>query len=133
LLATSLVGVVAPAGAVSAPEVVATGLNDPYKLSFDADGDLFVAEAGTGGDECVTMAPPGDAEGEEEEVCFGLTGSVTRVVGGDGAQSRVVTGLPSIGGRRGGHRRHRRGRRRRRHDLRLDRPRRQRQHPRRVR
>jgi hypothetical protein len=98
LLATSLVGVAAPAGAVSSPEVVATGLNNPYKLSFDADGDLFVAESGTGGDECVMMAPPGDEEGEEEEeVCFGLTGSVTRVVGGDGAQSRVVTGLPSIG------------------------------------
>jgi hypothetical protein len=97
LLAASLVGVSAPAGAVSAPEVVATGLNDPYKLSFDADGDLYVAESGTGGDTCVEMPPPGDAEGEDEEVCFGLTGSVTRIVGGDGAQSRVVTGLPSIG------------------------------------
>lgn len=83
------------AGAVSAPEVVAEGLNSPYKLSF-ADGDLYVAESGTGGDgPCFT--PPPDPDGPPGgESCFGPSGSVTRVVDGDGAQSRVVEGLASI-------------------------------------
>ncbi len=82
------------AGAVSAPEVVAEGLNSPYKLSFD-DGDLYVAESGTGGDgPCVTI--PADPDGPPSgESCFGPSGSVTRVVDGDGAQSRVVEGLAS--------------------------------------
>lgn len=80
-----------PAGAVSEPEVVADGLNNPYKLTFGPDGDLYVAESGTGG------AGPCTAAGDsEEDACLGATGSVTRVVDGDGAQRRVLTGLPSV-------------------------------------
>lgn len=88
-----------PAGAVSAPEVVAEGLDEPYKLSFGADGNLYVAEAGRGGaGPCAD--PPGGPE-DQGPMCFGTTGAVTRVVGGDGAQSRVVEGLPSVSGAEG--------------------------------
>ena len=85
--------IASPAGAVSAPTVVATGLNNPYKLAFGPDGDLYVAEAGTGG-----SGPCVEGEGEEgpTTLCLGTTGSVTRIDDGTGTQSRVVTGLPSI-------------------------------------
>ncbi|HSJ28833.1 MAG TPA: ScyD/ScyE family protein, partial [Acidimicrobiia bacterium] len=80
-----------PAGAISGPEVVATGLNSPYKLTQGPDGAIYVAEAGTGGATCAEIMGP---EGEEVEACAGNTGSVTRIA--DGAQTRPVTGLASV-------------------------------------
>ena len=79
-----------PAVAASAPEVVATGLNGPWKLTEGPDGAIYVAEAGTGGDVC-TMVPSPD--GEEVEACAGETGSVTRI---GTTTSRVATGFPSV-------------------------------------
>lgn len=72
------------------PTVVATGLDQPRHLTFNGRGDLFIAEAGSGGD--------------LEEVgvyanalhCTGLSGGVTRV-DRQGRQKRVVSGLPSSG------------------------------------
>jgi sugar lactone lactonase YvrE len=69
--------------------VVATGLNNPRGLDFAPNGALFVAEAGTGGDG-PTVA------GAEGPMHFGLSGSVTKIFKGE--QTRVVTGLPSLGG-----------------------------------
>jgi hypothetical protein len=83
----------APAHAVSGPEAVATGLDNPFKLSFGPDGDLYVAEAGRGGATC--FDPPPRPDGDAPERCFGSTGAVSKVVDGLGAQSRVLTGLPS--------------------------------------
>jgi hypothetical protein len=84
-----------PAGAVSEPEVVARRLDEPYKLSFSAAGDLYVAEAGRGGTgPCVDL--PAGPDGDPEPRCLGATGAVTKVVGGDGAQTRALRGLPSI-------------------------------------
>lgn len=71
------------------PVVVAEGLDNPRQLSFARDGDLLVAEAGTGG------AGP-CLPGPEGTVCFGTTGAITRI--SDSGQRRVVTGLPSIAG-----------------------------------
>jgi hypothetical protein len=71
----------------TAPVVVATGLDNPRQLSFDGD-DLYVAEAGTGGDLACREGPEGG------EVCMGESGSVTKV--DSWGQRRVVTGLPSI-------------------------------------
>ncbi len=91
-LAMSMVPLMAlPAAAVSQPEVVATGLNSPYKLTQGPDGAIYVAEAGTGGATCATVVGP---EGDEVEACSGTTGSITRIAGG--SQSRVVTGLASV-------------------------------------
>jgi hypothetical protein len=70
----------------SGPVVIATGLDNPRQLSFDGY-DLYVAESGTGGDQGCMPGPEGD------EVCFGETGSVTKV--DRWGQRRVLTGLPS--------------------------------------
>jgi hypothetical protein len=68
-------------------KVIAQGLNSPRHLAFDRRGDLFVAEAGTGGaDRCFI--------GGEGPACMGATGSVTRVDRW-GRQSRVAEGLAS--------------------------------------
>jgi hypothetical protein len=73
------------------PTRVASGLDNPRQLSFGTAGDLYVAEAGAGGSGPCMTGPEGG------EVCFGTTGAVTRLTR-KGAQSRVLTGLPSIAG-----------------------------------
>ncbi|HEX6681768.1 MAG TPA: ScyD/ScyE family protein [Candidatus Limnocylindrales bacterium] len=76
----------APAVAAE-PEVVFSGLDNPRGLAFGPDGALYVAEAGSGGaGPCFT--------GPEGEVCFGLSGSLTRFKNGE--QIRVLMDLPSI-------------------------------------
>ncbi len=68
--------------------IVASGLDNPRHLSFDG-GTLYVAEAGVGGSgPCM--------DGPEGETCFGTTGAITQIVRGH--QSRVLSGLPSLGG-----------------------------------
>ena len=76
-------------------EVVADGLDNPRGLAFGADGALYVAEAGRGGDEACF-------EGPEGEACVETTGAVTRVDLEEESQERVVTGLPSLAGEDGG-------------------------------
>jgi hypothetical protein len=91
LVAASMAGPATadPAGA----QVVASGLNNPRHLTVAATGDIFVAEAGTGGAGPCFPSP----EDPEAVVCFGLSGSITRVSGTH--QHRVVTELPSIADR----------------------------------
>ena len=68
----------------TALKVVATNLSNPRKLFVAADGSIYVVEAGTGGrDTCLGKGA--------NEVCVGLTGSITRIAGGP--RKRVVTGL----------------------------------------
>jgi hypothetical protein len=77
------------AAAQATPEVVASGLDNPRHLTFSADGELYVAEAGRGGTApCVPHPDLG-------VFCLGFTGAVTRVEE-SGPESRVLTGLPSI-------------------------------------
>ncbi len=67
-------------------KTVAHGLHGPRQLMF-AHGDLYVAEAGQGGDgTCIV--------GGEGPSCYGRTGSVTRVR--DGKQRRVLKKLASL-------------------------------------
>ena len=90
-LAMSMIPLMAlPAAAVSTPQVVATGLNGPYKLTQGPNG-IYVAEAGTGGETCITTTSP---DGAEVQACSGTTGSVTLI--STGGQSRPVTGLASV-------------------------------------
>jgi hypothetical protein len=71
-------------------EQVVTGLNSPRGVAVSGDGTVYVAQAGVGGDECVTIG-----EGEEErEACFGDSSSVSMIV--DGAAEDVISGLPSF-------------------------------------
>lgn len=53
-------------------EVVAWGLNSPRGLAVDANGDVYVSEAGTVGTECVN---PKDGP------CFGLSSAIQRYSG----------------------------------------------------
>ena len=76
----------------AAGTVVASGLDNPRQLVAAPNGDLYVAESGTGGvsgTDCVQVP-------EGAEVCGNLSGAVT-LVSRKGGQERVVTGLPSVG------------------------------------
>ena len=81
-----------PLGGVSAAqdselEVVASGLDNPRGLDVGRWGEVYVAEAGRGGDAPCVAGP------EAEEVCVGATGAITKIR--HGKQRRVLTGLPS--------------------------------------
>ena len=68
-------------------KIVASGLDNPRKLTFGPDGDLYVTEAGRGGTGPCFQGPEGYS-------CYGLTGAVTRIH--KGTKQSVVTGLPSL-------------------------------------
>jgi hypothetical protein len=85
--AVTLVPVTAEAGGAQ-QTTVASGLNAPRGLAFSPDGALYVAEAGSGGSAPCIEGPEGDT------VCFGTSGSVTRI--DHKRQTRVLTGLPSL-------------------------------------
>lgn len=73
--------------------VVASGLDNPRQLSFNGKGDLFVAEAGTGGSGPCFPGPEGG------DVCFGKSGAITKVTmkgKHKGHQQQVLTKLPSL-------------------------------------
>lgn len=89
----ALLGAAPPAVDVPASvtvEQVVTGLNSPRGVAVDGDGTVYVAQAGTGGDECVTIG-----EGEaQREACFGDSSSISMIV--DGAAEDVISGIPSF-------------------------------------
>jgi hypothetical protein len=73
--------------------VIAEGLSQPRHVTYTEHG-VYIAEAGIGGDTCVTIEEEFDGEVEEFELCAGLTGGITRV-DSDGAE-QIIDGLPSI-------------------------------------
>ncbi len=66
--------------------VLVDGLNNPRGLNFDADGVLYVAEAGLGGDI--------DVDGPFGPTTFGFSAGISAVV--DGEVSKVISYLPSM-------------------------------------
>jgi hypothetical protein len=77
----------AGAQAVTVDPVGEGGLRSPRHLAFSSTGDLYVAEAGRGGDGPCFVGDFGPA-------CFGATGAVTRITE-TGDQSRIADGLAS--------------------------------------
>src|SRR3954447_14230549 len=68
--------------------VVATGLTTPRGMTFGPDGKLYVAEAGSGGDEQSAWVPP------LLTAKIGTTGRITRI---DGDQKTVIaSGFQSV-------------------------------------
>jgi sugar lactone lactonase YvrE len=70
-------------------KVIASRLDNPRHLAFGPDGALYVAEAGRGGDTCVSPDP----EEPDFQVCYGKTGAITRIKGE--TQNQIATRLPS--------------------------------------
>jgi DNA-binding beta-propeller fold protein YncE len=88
LVGASIFAFAASAGATEVQKI-AGGLDNPRHLAF-GDKDLYVAEAGRGGDgPCF----PGE---EGATTCVGATGAVT-VIDQHGGQHRLVSGLASLG------------------------------------
>jgi hypothetical protein len=89
-LAAAFILLVAAASPVAAADpsmtLVASGLNSPRGIDIGPNGAIYVAEAGTAGDDCRT--------GPDGVVCYGPTGSITRVW--HGTQSHIISGLPSV-------------------------------------
>jgi sugar lactone lactonase YvrE len=81
-----------PAGAASV-EVIAAGLDNPRGLGFAPNGELYVAEAGSGGSGNCRPSP----DGMPADVCYGETGALTRIdPQGLQAPVRVLRNLPSM-------------------------------------
>lgn len=72
-------------------DVIATGLNNPRGLAFAPNGQLFVTEAGSGGNGgCLVLA-------DTRTSCYGETGAITQIdTTGVAPPKRVITGLPSM-------------------------------------
>jgi hypothetical protein len=88
--ALALGGLLALAAPASAAEITtaATGLDNPRGLTVGANGAIYVAEAGRGGDGTCIAAPEGGQQ------CYGASGAVTRIL--NGKQERIANGLPSL-------------------------------------
>ncbi|MEO8606638.1 MAG: ScyD/ScyE family protein [Chloroflexota bacterium] len=67
---------------------VAEGLSFPRGIAFDADGNLYVAESGLGGEQKLLVT-------DDVTITGGLTGQITKIAP-DGTTSTVVGGLPSL-------------------------------------
>jgi hypothetical protein len=72
-------------------DVIASGLSNPRGIAFAPNGQLFVAEAGRGGNGgCVVL-------GDGQTACYGETGALTRIdPRGVEAPLQVISGLPSL-------------------------------------
>jgi hypothetical protein len=81
-----------PAGAQTV-QVVAQGLDNPRGLGFAPNGELYVAEAGSGGTGACRPSP----DGQPVDVCYGETGALTRIdPQGLLPPVRVFQNLPSM-------------------------------------
>lgn len=91
LLSFGLIPVLAQEGMPPLPgDVIVDNLGSPRGIAFDADGNLLVAVAGTGGETELPMASPeGQTVGH-----IGLTGRVVSVAP-DGTATDRISGFPS--------------------------------------
>ena len=88
-----VLGLLVAAAVQAAPkvEVIARGLSNPRGIAFAPNGQLFVAEAGRGGNgKCALL-------GDGQNACYGETGALTRIdPTGVEAPVQIISGLPSL-------------------------------------
>jgi hypothetical protein len=90
----ALLAAAVPAAAAGGPrvDVVARGLDNPRHVAVGPSGEVYVAEAGKGGDPATSKSC---FDSDVGPACTGATGAVTRVDRRHG-QERVATGLASF-------------------------------------
>lgn len=100
IIALVLAGIaLAPSGAQANPGTptagtkLAGGLVSPRGMKIGPDGNIYVAEAGTGGD---TVVGPADNQSHS-----GLTGRISKIDPATGTRTTVIDKLPSNGGSEG--------------------------------
>jgi hypothetical protein len=69
--------------------ILAESLDNPKGLTFDPDGNLYITEAGTGGDGPSIPSPSGQGN-----LHYGRSGTICKIE--NGTVQRVLTGLPSV-------------------------------------
>jgi hypothetical protein len=76
-------------------KVIASGLDNPRHVAVSNRGDVYVAEAGRGGDPATATSCFDSAEGAS---CTGATGAITKITARHGhvRQKRVIRGLASF-------------------------------------
>jgi hypothetical protein len=91
LLATALLAFASMVHAGPQVDVLATGLSNPRGIAFAPNGQLFVAEAGRGGNGACAVL------GDGQNACYGETGALTRIDrNGIEPPLQVISGLPSL-------------------------------------
>jgi hypothetical protein len=75
--------------------VFATGLTNPRNIQVGPNGDLYVAEAGIGGDLSTTCGPVDNFFTTAGQYKGGFTGRISRIRP-DGTRETVASGLPSF-------------------------------------
>ena len=87
------VGFVSPTAPILATNisttVLASGLNNPRGMTFGPDGQLYIAQAGRGGNgTCIVTG--------QSQVCSGLTSTIARLNTTTGATEVLIDNLPSL-------------------------------------
>jgi hypothetical protein len=93
LAGAALLGVTSLSSAASRASLttVVSGLDNPRDLAFGPNGKLYVAEAGSGGGDCV-------GGGEEGISCYGFTSGISVINIATGQAHRVISGFASVSG-----------------------------------
>lgn len=73
--------------------VIVNNLNSPRGLTLDSQGNLYISEAGFGGDSDLCIPSP-SAQGEE--LCYGDSGAIAILDTNTGDLTRPITNLPSL-------------------------------------
>jgi DNA-binding beta-propeller fold protein YncE len=96
-LLAALLTAASAAQATTQAEVIASGLANPRGIAFSPNGELYVAEAGRGGNgSCTTIA-------DGQVACYGESGAITWVdPTGASPPRKVLSGLPSLAGQPAG-------------------------------